>query len=210
MSRFTDTHDLYNKYAVEFAEKLEKLPEREQIDEFTEMVGDSGVVLDLGSGSGRDAGYLHNKGYDVVGVDNSEGLVSEANKRYPGIDFRVMDVLSLDLSDMRFDGIWSKLTILHVEREHILDLFLSLYNLLKPGGVIMVETKAGRGEAMEPVSFNEHEKRLFIYYDLEELTTLLRKSGFVDVEGYYYDADGKHATHIQGRVVVHAKRPDNN
>lgn len=202
MNKFARTNALYNKYAKEFADKLEQIPEREQLDQFINLLHRKAKVLDLGCGSGRDAQYLHDNGLEVLGIDLSEGLIKEAQLRHPEADFAVMDIQNLNLPEDEFDGVWSKLTILHIAREDLPGLLQDLLRIIKGNGVLMIETKAGSGEAMEPVSFNKEEKRLFVYYSLDELLKLFKEAGFVEVSGYYYSADGKHATQVQDRVVV--------
>jgi ubiquinone/menaquinone biosynthesis C-methylase UbiE len=44
-------------------------------------------VLDLACGAGRTTVYLHEEGYKVKGVDLSDILIKEAQKRYPNISF---------------------------------------------------------------------------------------------------------------------------
>lgn len=39
-------------------------------------------VLDVGSGLGREVGYLHEKGYEAVGIDISEEMVIWAREMY--------------------------------------------------------------------------------------------------------------------------------
>ncbi|MBF5001844.1 class I SAM-dependent methyltransferase [Nocardia sp. BSTN01] len=53
-------------------------------------------VLDVGSGTGRDAGRLTELGYRVRGVDISPRMVEYARTRYPAVDFSVGDARTLD------------------------------------------------------------------------------------------------------------------
>lgn len=206
MSKFDQTNSLYNRFAKEFADKLDKIPETEQLDQFIKMLAEKATVLDLGCGSGRDAEYLSNAGLNVIGVDLSEGLINEARKRRSNIDFRVMDLEKLDFSENSFDGIWSKLTILHVDRDTLPGILKNLHKILKPGGVLFIETKAGEGEAYEKVSFKDDEERLFVYYELDELKKLFENSGFTHVNGYEYSVDNQHATHVKDRVIVFGRK----
>src|SRR5437868_12657255 len=49
-------------------------------------------VLDLGCGSGRDLNVLLEAGYAAAGIEASEGMVKEANRRFP----RLEGTVSLD------------------------------------------------------------------------------------------------------------------
>lgn len=61
------------------------------------FVEEGATVLDLGCGAGRTTKPLADRGFDVVGVDQSEPMVEAARELYPDVDFRVGD--AVDLSD---------------------------------------------------------------------------------------------------------------
>lgn len=74
------------------------------------MVGRSSRILDAGCGPGRVGGYLHSAGHDVVGVDVDPVLIDAATADYPGPDWQVHDLATLDLrnddgSRREFDAI---------------------------------------------------------------------------------------------------------
>ncbi len=52
-------------------------------------------IVNLGCGSGTFTGVLAGKGYRMVGLDLSTGLIAAARKNHPGIEFLVGDVESL-------------------------------------------------------------------------------------------------------------------
>jgi len=62
-----------------------------------------GRVLDVGCGTGRTTAPLDRLGYDVVGIDVSEDMVTRARDLFPDIDFRVGDVTDLAFRDDAFD-----------------------------------------------------------------------------------------------------------
>ena len=43
----------------------------------------STTVLEIGCGSGRDASFMDNQGYDVLAVDGSEKMIDLARVYYP-------------------------------------------------------------------------------------------------------------------------------
>lgn len=57
----------------------------------------SGIVVDLGCGSGIMARMLHDAGYEVVGIDLSESLVEMARNRVPEAVFRVGSFATEDI-----------------------------------------------------------------------------------------------------------------
>ena len=50
-------------------------------------------ALDFGCGTGISANFLSDLGFDVLGVDLSAKMVSEARNNYPSIQFKLMDEL---------------------------------------------------------------------------------------------------------------------
>jgi len=63
-------------------------------------------ILDGGCGTGGHAIPLAKRGYEVTGIDSSEIMIKRAKEKAESVlnpDFRVMDLLQLDLDD-RFDA----------------------------------------------------------------------------------------------------------
>lgn len=103
----------------------------------------AGRVCDLGCGNGFLADLLATRGYEVVGVDASESLLSIARKR-PGahkISYqRIVFGESLDAIDGvgSFDAAVSVDVIEHLFRP--VSLIDAAFEILKPGGVFLVCT----------------------------------------------------------------------
>jgi len=57
----------------------------------------SGLVVDLGCGSGIWARELSNAGYDVLGIDISPAMIEIARQRVPTAEFRVGSLLKMRL-----------------------------------------------------------------------------------------------------------------
>lgn len=54
-------------------------------------------VLDAGCGTGRIATHLAGLGYDVVGVDVDDSMLRVAQEEAPSLDWRVVDLATMDL-----------------------------------------------------------------------------------------------------------------
>ncbi|WP_436495165.1 class I SAM-dependent methyltransferase [Actinokineospora sp. HUAS TT18] len=63
-----------------------------------------GTLLDIGSGTGRDAGYLAAQGFQVHGIDSSTAMVDHARAHHPNARFTVGDMRDFRL-DQTFDVI---------------------------------------------------------------------------------------------------------
>jgi SAM-dependent methyltransferase len=57
-------------------------------------VNEKSVIIDIGSGNGHHIGALHNEGLKSVGIDISEDMVKNAEKKYPNCDFKNGDFMS--------------------------------------------------------------------------------------------------------------------
>ena len=54
---------------------------------------ESSKILDVGSGTGNLVGYYTEKGYDVIGIDNSGAMIEKSKEKHPDADFQEKDVL---------------------------------------------------------------------------------------------------------------------
>ena len=82
----------YNRIADEYARRIygeldHKPFDQEMLQDFAEKVRGSGLVCDLGCGPGHVARYLHNLEINVLGIDLSEGMIEQARKLNPDIEF---------------------------------------------------------------------------------------------------------------------------
>ena len=103
-----------------------------------------GLVLELGCGTGTMTGLLAGKGYDMIGVDNSEEMLAEAMEK------RVesgQDILYL-LQDMQeFELYGTVRAVVSVcdslnyitEREELLQVFRLVNNYLDPEGIFLFD-----------------------------------------------------------------------
>lgn len=110
-----DTIDWYDNNAASYSRAAKDLFFTEAIEKFSSLLSTSDKVLDAGCGSGRDSALLKNKGFDVTGIDISKGLLNEAKKEHPGINFIEGDLLKLPFSENSFDGVWAHASLVHLE-----------------------------------------------------------------------------------------------
>jgi len=110
----------------------------------------TGRVLDIACGVGYGTQVLLNQNPNIkelVGIDISEESINYAKDNYSFIEtsYYVDDALNPELYKTygTFDTIVSFETIEHFEGD---ELFIeNLYNLLKPGGTLVISTPFGRG-----------------------------------------------------------------
>lgn len=96
-------------------------------------------ALDFGCGTGRSTRFLRGLGYDVVGVDIAEPMVTKARERDPGGDYRVLPEGGFSgLSSETFDLVLSVFTFDNIPTlETKASIFRGLCGLLRPEGRIV-------------------------------------------------------------------------
>ena len=97
-----------------------------------------GVYLDIGCGTGNYTNEVAKQGIQIIGIDPSGKMLSEARQRNPKVDWQIGTAEEIDGSDETFDGIMASLTI-----HHWTDLqkaFAELQRVLKADGRIVIFT----------------------------------------------------------------------
>ncbi|MDO5666572.1 MAG: class I SAM-dependent methyltransferase [Alcaligenaceae bacterium] len=135
------TIDYYNKHAVDFAESTFDVDMENLYLPFLERLPFPARILDLGCGSGRDSLAFKNKGYHVEAIDYSEALVKQATER-TGIQVRHQSFYELDEIEV-YDGIWACASLLHCERERLIEVLNKMLRATKTNGVIYMSFKYG-------------------------------------------------------------------
>ena len=134
-------------------------------------------ILDAGCGPGRDSKWLHARGFQVIGVDLSTGMLAEARRRVPGVDFRQADLRQLKFPDAYFDGIWCCASLLHVPRADVPGVLRSFRRLLGHG-YLFLSVKLGQGEEVDESTYGPDNPRFFTYFSRHEIELYLERAGF--------------------------------
>lgn len=138
-------------------------------------------TLDVGSGSGRDADWLARHGFPCEGVDASAGLVAEARRRFPHLQFRVGQLPALDgVRDAAYKNVICETVIMHLDPGDLVSAVIGLRRVLAPGGVLYLSWRVGEAHTRDsagrlysafPASaVREALAPLAIVYDREEIS----------------------------------------
>ena len=104
-----------------------------------------GVTADIGCGSGRDTAWLVANGFPTIGYDASDGLLAEARRRYPALDFRPAALPALDgVAAGAFDNVLCETVIMHLPRPDIEAAVRRLAGLLRPRGTLYLSWRVTR------------------------------------------------------------------
>lgn len=130
-------------------------------------------LLEIGSGTGKDAVYINSLGYKLKLTDASQGFVDYLQQQ--GMDAVTFDVLEDDFND-KYDLIFADAVMLHFADIELEKIFKKVWSALLPKGRFALTVKKGDGE------FTEDKKlgmlRYFHLWQPEQLIDKLEDSGF--------------------------------
>ncbi|HEX6151747.1 class I SAM-dependent methyltransferase [Nocardioides sp.] len=154
------------------------------IDQFVSMLPAGARVLEIGSGSGRDALALEERGLSVRRTDITPAFVRML--REAGHEATVLDPLTDDLTDPErtgspesglYDGVWASASLLHVRREDLPQVLANLADATVPGGALHLAVKEGDG-ARFSVHGNVSGPRHFTFWREPGLRAVLADAGW--------------------------------
>ena len=138
-------------------------------------------ILDLGCGGGRDAIYFRSIYSKPICVDLSLVMCQKAQEnRLPIVQ---MDQEKLCFKPETFDGVWSRVSLLHSPPEVLPEILADLRLILKPKGVLFLAMKASIGQFVETeLKVTENGTTYYCYWPTWRLHGLLETLGFEVVE----------------------------
>jgi 2-polyprenyl-3-methyl-5-hydroxy-6-metoxy-1,4-benzoquinol methylase len=144
MERVVTTEDFYNENADHFYNRTINVNMDHFYKEFSPYIPKGGSILDAGCGSGRDAKFFQDQGYNVTASDSAIEMVKLSSLLLGKPTFH----LSFEEVDFKeeFDGIWANASLLHVKSDRLPEILKKLCGALKPGGVLFMSFKYGEGE----------------------------------------------------------------
>jgi SAM-dependent methyltransferase len=158
---------------------------------------DSGLVVDLGCGSGILAQELETAGYDVLGIDISKALIAIAKDRVPNGQFREQSLITAELpSCVAVAAIGECFNYLFDQgntQQGLLKLFGRIYNALNPGGLLVFDV-ASPGRVSESNPYRTYTEGddwavLMTAFEDEGLRLLTRHITTFRRVGYLYRRD---------------------
>jgi ubiquinone/menaquinone biosynthesis C-methylase UbiE len=178
----SDIQRSYDSVAQEYADEIyaelaDKPFERELLDRFAKRVG-SGRVCDLGCGPGQIARYLRDRGVDVFGLDLSAGMLAQARRLNPEIEFVQGSMLALALGSETLDGITAFYSIIHIPRQQVVSALSEMRRVLKPGGCLLITFHLGTEDTHHDELFGRPVKLDVAYFTTMEMSGYLLAAGF--------------------------------
>lgn len=148
------------------------------IEKFNKLLS-KGKIIEIGSGSGREAQRFIKLGYSYIGTDISKELLKIAQQNNPNGKFIESSIYDLSFQKNSFDGFWCCATLLHIPKSKIDEAFKKINEILKKGAIGFISIKESRSRNE---SKNEKSERFFEYYAKGEFDEILVRSGFDIIE----------------------------
>ena len=163
-----DPIEWYDRHSEEVVDRYESAAPDKINDSFRAFLPEqSGLILDVGAGSGRDAAWLASLGHEVIAVEPSEQMRGRAqelhsiaagitwvNDRLPGLE--KVHRLGVSFDFILVNGVW-----MHVPPAARQRAFRKLITLLKPGGRLAIsfrQSDPDPSRSMFPCHPDEFEK----------------------------------------------------
>lgn len=156
----------YERFGADYANKTRTVDMRAIYDRFLAFITQDGLILDAGSGSGRDTGAFLDRGYNVEAFDESRSLAALSSS-FTGVRTDILRFQDIAVQ-CRYDGIWACASLLHLKRNELSDALSRLATALVPGGVIYASFKLVKRSRLSD------DGRWFTDMDEEQLSVLLK------------------------------------
>ncbi len=133
--------DSYNQIANEFSDTRNY--SWEEFKYLKPYLFENAEIVDLGCGNGRLIEFLNSyylgQPYRYIGIDNSEGLLRNAQKKFPKQVFLPGDQLDIPLAENQADLIFNIAAFHHIPSKQLREEALEqMHKVLKPGGKIII------------------------------------------------------------------------
>lgn len=174
----------YDKIAKKYGEEFGIFIEDTDIYEvFRKHLKPSGIILDLGAGTGRTYKYFNDLGYKYIGLDFSKKMKEQAYKIHGEFDYIEDDMLNVKrhVKDNSIDGVFAIYSLFHLPVEDLRKLLSDVHNILNDEGVFIFSYQKGEGEefADEPYLGKDGISVLYMsYFDDNTINKLLDEYGF--------------------------------
>jgi len=172
MSAEDITNLTYNQIAISYAERYWNSTLGDTLNQFAALVQSGGKIVDLGCGPGRDVAIFQQRGFNVLGVDRSAGMLSEARRRV-GEQFVCADMRHLPLASASIDGIWMCASLLHIPRVDVPGVLLEARRILRLQGALYISVREGIGEEWTE---SDCGRRFFTLFHADELLGFVKQA----------------------------------
>jgi SAM-dependent methyltransferase len=154
-----------------------------------------GVTADIGCGSGREVAWLNANGFLASGFDASEGLLTEARRRYPLFQFAHAELPELSsIAADTYDNVLCETVIMHLDPAHVAPSVRRMLDIIRPGGILYLSWRVTEG-----VDQRDKHERLYAAFDPSLVHAALKTETLLLDEDVVSASSGKRICRIVAR-----------
>ncbi len=140
----------YDKISENFRSFRHQFDNSQELKKFSEYFPKNGNVLDVGCGVGIPvASFFVENGFEVTGVDISEGMLKKARINIPEAQFFQYNMIDLDFPENCFDGLVSIYAMFHVPKQKHGTIIKNFHRMLKKEGYLMLVFNPRENEGVD-------------------------------------------------------------
>ena len=165
-----ETIDYYERTARQYATEISPMPPPPRADALRRLVAclpSSATVLEVGSGTGRDADYVEALGARVRRTDAAVAFIELQAER--GKHAELLDLLTDELGGP-YSAVLAMCVLIHVDRARTDAVLHKVATALRPYGAFLVSVREGAGERVDA--------RHVTCWCRDEFAARLAKAGF--------------------------------
>ncbi len=210
--KLSDCQSSYDRIAEEYAARIAgelayKPMDRVVLDDFAARVKGAGRVCELGCGPGHVARYLYDRGVDILGIDLSPGMLEQARKLNPAIEFQQGNMLALDAEDGAWAAIVAFYSIVHIPKTDILQAFREMFRALKPGGLLFLAFHIGVEVLREEELWGHQVSLDLVLFGRKEVERYVAQAGFAIEDSLERDPYPPEVEYQSRRAYILARKP---
>ncbi len=197
------------EYADEIYGELAGKPfDRAVLDRFAARVRGEGWVCDLGCGPAQIARYLRDRGVNALGVDLSAGMLAQARRLNPDLQFVQSSMLALGFGSGTLSGVAAFYSIIHIPRAQVVDALREVHGVLKPGGLLLIAFHLGCEDSHHEELFGRPVSLDVALFTTLEMSGYLKTAGFAIEETQERDPYAPEVEYQSRRGYILAGRPE--
>lgn len=190
----------YNKIAKTYYTHRDLNKFNNELEKLVSLLPKDAHALDLGCGAGiPTAKFLVKNGIRVTGIDFSDTMLDMARENVPDAKFIKMDINEIKFNENTFDGIISVYTLFHIPKKNHFSIFKKMFEILKPGGILLINTGVSESEGMSnffgvPMFWSN--------YNPKTTLDLIKKAGFSIISEGILQRGGEYQYWVYGKKSI--------